>query len=474
MAATLSPTWVQADWRAVAIPLRSQAVPVLRLFALTLMVIPSYEVFKPIGAIGYPAGLVGMFAFVAWGAASLLGIHDARRHRHPVRGVLCFFWLTALASYALMNRGALSPLQDASADRFLMQIADMTGVALLAAECLRSLHEVRRVLRVLCWGGAFCGAVAGLQFWVSLDLTHYLRLPGFKINADAVAISTRDALTRVTGTAIHPIELGVVAGMLLPIAIWVAIYDTDQKTWKRWAPVGLIAVSTAASVSRSAIVAVALAMSVFVILMPVRQRLVALAAVPFALAGVFVSAHGLIGTLASYFGMGTSDSSIAHRVNNWPYVESLVHQAPWLGSGGGTYIPSTATSTIHVLDDQYLHTAIDLGLIGVVALGGLFILPMFFALTAHRHSGNPELRMLCAALAGAVLAAAVCSAFFDSLSFPMFYNVYALVIGFIGAAWRFARAESDSDDGGPIELVPRHSGRPTLALATRDFRTQGG
>ena len=117
----------------------------------------------------------------------------------------------------------------ASADRLLMQLAVITGVALVAAECLDSLRDMRRVLRALCWGGAFCGVVAALQFWLSLDLAVYLRdLPGFSLNFDNPGILVRDGLNRVTGTAIYPIELGVVAGMLLPLAVYLAIYDTER------------------------------------------------------------------------------------------------------------------------------------------------------------------------------------------------------------------------------------------------------
>ena len=43
---------------------RSHAVPILQLFALTVMVLPSNAVIKAIGAQGYAAALVGMFAFV--------------------------------------------------------------------------------------------------------------------------------------------------------------------------------------------------------------------------------------------------------------------------------------------------------------------------------------------------------------------------------------------------------------------------
>ena len=142
--------------------------------------------------------------------------------------MLCLLWLSVLISYVLMDRNALTVSEQASADRLLMQLAVITGVALIAAEFLGSLDDVRRVLRVLCWGGAFCGVVAALQFWISLDVATYLRdLPGFSLNLTDVGIGTRGGLNRVSGTAIYPIELGVVAGMLLPLAIYLAIYDTE-------------------------------------------------------------------------------------------------------------------------------------------------------------------------------------------------------------------------------------------------------
>ena len=208
---------------------RSHAVPLLQLFALTVMVIPSDTVIKAIGAEGYAAALIGMFAFAAFLAATLLGLHDPLQHRHPVRSVLCLLWLSVFVSYILMDRGASTVAQVAAADRLLMQLAVITGVALVAAECLTSLRDVRRVLRALTWGGAFCGVVATLQFWVSLDITPYLReLPGFSINFDNPAIVGREALNRVAGTSITAIELGVVAGMLLPLAIYLGIYDKER------------------------------------------------------------------------------------------------------------------------------------------------------------------------------------------------------------------------------------------------------
>ena len=252
-------------------------MPLLQLFALTVMVIPSDTVFKTIGAGGYPAALIGMFAFATFLAATLVGLHNPLRHPNPVRGALCLLWLSALLSYVLIDRSALTVAEAAGADRWLLQLAMVTGVVLVAAELLNSLEDMRRVLRVLCWGGAFCGVVAALQYWISLDIAPYLRdLPGFSLNSENAGILARGALNRVSGTAVYPIELGVVAGMLLPLATYLAIYDTERSARWRWAPVALIALAIPTSVSRSAVLSVTVAFALLVVLMPVRQRLVAL------------------------------------------------------------------------------------------------------------------------------------------------------------------------------------------------------
>ena len=235
---------------------------------------------------------------------------------------------------------------------------------------------------------------------------------------------------------------------------------------------GLIALAIPASVSRSGIISVVLAMGMLVVLMPVRQRLFALFAAPIGLVVVFMSAPGLIGTLTGVFEAGSSDDSVRARLIDYPVVERLVHEAPWFGHGGGTYIPE---NPMYILDNQYLKTAIELGLIGVVALAAYFLVPMICALRARRRSDDPELRLLCAALAGAALSATVCSITFDSLSFPMFSSVYALVIGLIGAGWRLAAQEvagrTEPVSSGSISAYT--AGR-TPASTTRPVRSAGG
>lgn len=444
-------TALASEWRLRASAAsRSHAVTALQVFAVTLMVFPADGVIKAIGADGFPAALVAYCLFVGWVAATMLGFHNPLDYRYPVRISLCAWWLASLASYALMVRATLSAAQQASADRWLMQLAGVSGVILVTAEALRSEEDIRRVLRALAWGGAFCGLVAALQFWLKLDITPYLRmlLPGFSLNQSEVAntlIGSRNGISRVSGTATDPIELGVVGAMLLPLAVYLAMHDVTRSAFQRWFPVIGIAITIPASVSRSAFLAVAVALGVLIVSLRPAQRLAGLAATSFALLVVFMTAHGLLGTIRTFFLEGTNDPSIAHRVATYPLFGSLIHQAPWFGQGGGTYL---AQNQAQIFDDQYLTTGVELGLVGIAALAFFLFWPAIAALVARGRAADPGLRDLCAALAGSELAAAICSATFDSLSFPIFIYVQALVVGLIGAAWLLVDGKTETASEG--------------------------
>jgi O-antigen ligase len=430
--------------QAPAIEKPSHSVRLLQVFAVALMVLPGDYVIKAIGADGYAAALVAYLMFIVWAAASMFGHHNPFRYHYPTRITLAWVWLATLASYVMMNRSTLTQTQLTSADRWLMQLIGMSAVVLVASEGLPTLEDVRRVLRALTWGGAVCGIVAALQFKAKLDLTKYLKLPGFGINAAASStaeIVERGTQNRVPGTATDPIEMGVAMSMLLALAIYMLMYDKDRATWRRAVPTLLITIGIAASVSRSAIIAVLIAVGGLVISLTPTRRLKGLIAFPVAIGLISIAAPGLVGTLVSYFIGAKTDPSITHRTNNYPYVLNLVQQAPWLGRGGGTYIPAFNT---HTLDNEYLDTVIQLGVLGLVAVVFYLVWPAVTALVARSHTTNAELRDLCAALCFSELAAVIASGTFDSFSFPMFYNLQALIVGLSGAVWLIVHKENEN------------------------------
>ena len=430
------------------------AIGLLQVFAVSLLIFPSDTVVKAIGADGYVAALIAYIIFLGYIAVTLFGLHNPLDYRYPIRITLCLLWLVTLASYALMDRTMLTAVQQSSADRWLIQLAGASGIILIAAEYLHSLEDIHRVLRALVWGGAFCSIVALLQFLLTLDVTRYLRiLPGFSVDqaAAAATIISRGGFNRVSGTATNAIEFGVVAGMLLPLAVYLAMHDTQRARMSRWWPAICIAAALPTSISRAAVLAVTLALGMLIICLRSSQRLTAIAAIPLAVTAIYVASPNLIATFGHIILAGTSDPSIAHRVGNYPYAAHLIRQNLLIGQGGGTYVagPYVNLGLSHILDDQYLDTTIELGLTGLAVLIFYMLRPFLAALTARRHATDPRVRDLCAALGGSSLAGFACSATFDSFGFPMFFYVDALVAGLIGAVWLLVHrtSEAASDPG---------------------------
>lgn len=411
-----------------------QAALLLQVFIVAAFVIPSDAVLRVIGAAGYPASIVAVLLFLGWLVTALLGFHDPIHTRHPVRGALGLLWICTLLSYAAMPVYAPNETQRLSADRWILLLLGLSGVILVAAEHLRDPRDVLRVIRTLVWGATFSALVAMLQFWLRWDLKPILRqlLPGFEVNIENGSFQGRDALMRVSGTAIHPIELGVVAGLLLPLAIWLGMHDRDRPALRRWAPAVLIGMCVPMSVSRSAVLAVGTSMAVFIACLPARQRAWAIGCTPLALVAVFASTPGYLRTIAASFGAGTEDPSITNRLDNYPRVVALVREAPWLGRGGGTFLPDDAT---RILDNQYLKSAIELGLPGLLALVLFFLVPALAAAQARRRAADERLRSLTAALGGGCLAAAVGAYAFDAFSFAQFAAIHAVVVGLAGSCW---------------------------------------
>jgi O-antigen ligase len=410
-------------------------------YALVLFVFPSDMVLRVLGGQGYVAGLVAMVLFVAWAASCLLGAHDPALVRHPTRGAVVYFAITSLLCWSLTPFHELTATQQLAADRWILMVAATAGVVLVAAEGLTTTEALMTVLRMAVLGGAFCASVALLQWLAAVDLSGYIRqsLPGFSVDTSFNVYQARGALQRVFGTAMHPIELGVIAGMMLPLAIVVAVYDRSRGNVRRWSPVVLTALAVPASVSRSAVLATLVTTVVLVVSLPPRGRLTALVFVPVGALTVGLARPGYLRTLAGFVGAGSNDTSVATRLDDYPLVRQLVSEHPWFGFGPGTYIPD---NLIDVLDNQYLKSAIEMGLVGVTGLVAYFFVPVLTALSARRRSRDPQLRAVAGALAGAGLAGALCAFTFDALSFNMFVGFQSLIVGCSGACWVMSRQES--------------------------------
>lgn len=430
--------------RLVAGATKGRSVPLLvRAVAFCIFFFPSSMVIKPVGAAGTVPMLLGTLIFVLWICSVLFGLHDPVAFRHPGRVSLTALFLGICVSYSALYAGISGASTEAarsSADRWLILLMATAGIVLVIGEVVRTLDDAMVLTRALLAGALFCCMVAVVQFFLHINPMEWFQyaMPGFSYNGGDTPFQARGALLRVAGSTFHSIELAVVAAMLLPLSIWRLIYD--RQGWIGFKLLGtmLLVFALASTVSRSGVLGLMVGLSVFIPFLPKIPRTWALLASPVALAGLFLSVPGLITTLTETVTSSNSDPSISTRTNNYPRVESMVAERPWLGAGPGNY---QADSAIHILDNEYLNAAVTLGLVGLLAVTIYLLVPGVTAIMAARAASNPQLKSLAGAVGAGALVAGICSLTFDSLSFPVFALTYPVLVGLGGAVWIMTKTE---------------------------------
>lgn len=415
----------------------ADVVTVLTLFVVLLTFLPALLVVGPVGAFGTPANLLGLLCLGWWVLGRLLPDLGLPRSRQPVRVAVAGLAAALLLSYAHAMALPIDPLAKNGADRGLLALGTWAGIALLAADGVCCEARLRDLLRRLVQATSFVAVVGILQFFLHLDLTRYLVVPGLRLNQAPDFVQLR-VLPRVAGTATHPIEFGVVLALVLPLALHLAMTDLGQPRVRRWAPVWLISLAVLLSISRSAILAVVVVCAVVLPTWPRAQRRAALLLTPVFLVVMRVAVPGLIGTIKNLFLLFGQDSSTTARTEDYAAVAPLIRHALLTGIGFRTYIPAVDG---RVLDNQYLLSLVETGALGLLALVVLLLTGWFTARGARRAAVDPVSRSLGQALAAGMLAATAGFLTFDALSFPMFASLTFLLLGCSGALWRLQQPD---------------------------------
>src|SRR5262249_25893662 len=135
-----------------------------------------------------------------------------------------------------------------------------------------------------------------------------------------------------------------------------------------------------------------------------------------------------------------SDTSTTERVGAFHLAAPFIAQHPLFGVGFGTF----EAQIFFFTDDQYLHSLIETGVIGVIALIALFVTGWCVARGGRRASTDPEVRHLAQCLAATAAVALISYATFDAFSFPMAAGMTFLLLGCCGAVGRLARVQASA------------------------------
>lgn len=425
---------------------RPSSLLVLQLFAWLTMLLPARLVIGQIGAFGSPASIVGLVAFGLWLSGAVRpGL--LVRVVVPARLALAAVWIPGLIAYAVLHLNSVPGDEVNAADRWLLFMLVWTGVALLGAETLRDRSDVFRLMRVIVAGASCSALVALFQSRFGFDLTTYAaKIPGLSVAGELQSVLARSGLRRPAGTATHPIEFGCMLAMVLGPALVLAIYDDGWIPARRWGALCLIGLGIPIAVSRSAIIGAGIVGIFWFVGAEAKMRARGLVVVAVFGVFVFLTTPGLIGTLANYFGNFGGDESISTRTDDYAVVAPFIRHSPLIGRGPATFLPK-----FRILDNQWLATLIETGMLGLIGLALYYGSVGLLGLAIRRRSSDPMMRAMGLAFAGMSVVMIFSSTAFDFFAYPMDPAFLALFVGIAGALYGLTR--------------PTRPTRPVVAVA---------
>ncbi|WP_213816488.1 O-antigen ligase [Glaciihabitans sp. dw_435] len=409
--------------------LRIDAVSVLSVYLVLLFVVPSDRTIAQLAGAGSPAILFGGLAFVWWAWYQLarttrtMGVG-----RKPVRIVLAIFLAAAAVSYIV---AVLSPRPDGegrATDMGVLRLVSYAGILLIAHDGISDATRFRVLVRRLVTWGGLLAALGLVQFVTKQSFVDSIVIPGFTVAQDFSSVQGRNGFARAAGTAANPLEYAFVLSMILPLALTIAVDDSERRALRRWWPAALIITALALSGSRSGVIGLAVAVVLLIPTWTAAVRWRALVVGALGLGAVYLLVPGMIGTIRYLFVNIGDDASANSRTGSYDTAVAFIETNPIFGRGFGTFLPQ-----YRILDNQYLGSLIELGFVGTGAFIAIMFTCVVVVFRARTRLNERLPRQLAQGLAASVIGAALMIAFFDVFSFRMAAGTLFLVLGMCGA-----------------------------------------
>lgn len=424
------------------------AVSFLTLYLVLTCAIPSYLTIPALGSLGRPSTLCALAGLLWWALHRISRPTPMLSGSRWTRLTLLVFIAVVLVSFALASFLGLPSSESSPADSGLLRMVGWVGVALIANDGIQTQERLDRLLKRIVIIGGLMAALGLAQFATGMSLIDWISLPGFVRDGAFDNVQSRAGFVRSAGTASHPLEYGVVLCMALPLGIAIALGETKRPAWLRWLPVALMAFASMLSVSRSALIGVAVAVLLLVPGWPRKIRLAALGAAVALMGAVYLLVPGMAGTIRGLFlGVG-SDSSTVSRTGAYDQALEIALRNPLFGRGFGTFLPQYL-----ILDNQVLLLLIELGVFGLLAWAAMIGTAMVVSWRAGRVMSDFSGAQKRYAIAASIAAGTVTFAFFDGLSFPMAAAFLFTMIGVAGSASWITHNDLRPPD---FDYLPRH------------------
>lgn len=407
------------------------ATSFLSIYLLLFCAIPSYLTIPALGSIGRLSVLWGAAGVIWWIFYKVQIFRAGQITSSPVKTAVLIFLCALALSYAVANVRGVSSASSLTADSSLIRLASWAGVMLIALDGLNDRGRVNVLLRRVALAGGLMACLGMAQFVSGQAIVDSLTLPGFSVDGFVDNVQSRGDFTRASGTAAHPLEYGAFLCLTLPVAIGLAVADHDRPLWRRsWPPV-VISLAVVLSVSRSALIGVAIGLIVLAPSLPAKIRWIGAGVGSVGITAMAFLVPGLIGTVRGLFSSISEDSGTLSRTSSIDEAIRIALHNPIFGQGFGTFLPREL-----ILDNQYLLIFIEGGFVGIFTLLALSITAIISALRATSITADTTWKVMGPAVAAGVAAVSVILAFFDGLSFSITAGSMFLLIGICGAMFR--------------------------------------
>jgi polysaccharide biosynthesis protein PslJ len=383
----------------------------------------------------------------AW-LAALLVDERLRLRKTGFEGPALIVALAALGS-VLANATRVAPVQT-EVLKSLSFLASYLLIFFLVATVTRTARDTNSILKTLVVGMSVLGALAVIESRTGMSPFGRISemLPLLQDSEDELM---RGAGTRARASAEHPIALGAALVLAVPVAFYLASTAKAKRAWW-WIALATLSLGALATLSRTGVLMLVAVAAVYLWLRPRQTVRLWPLLLPF-LAVVHFAAPGTLGTLKQSFlpegGLIAEQARDVHgdcdasgRVADLGPTLKEVAGQPLLGIGYGTRIVGVEDANACILDNQWLGTLLETGIIGLLAW-------VWFFARFIRRLGRAAARRapesdLCVALAAAVTSYAVGMFVFDAMGFVQVTFLLFLLMA-LGAS-TVARVDSASED----------------------------
>ena len=403
----------------------------------------SIMLFVPIGRYSIPVNLpfglelyrVAVALVLAGWVAALLVDPRVRLRRSPFQVPLLIIVCATVGSLAV-NVGRVAPLGPAVVKAITFFLSFVL-VHYLLVSVVRTRRSVETVTKLLVTGTAAVAVASIVEQRIGFNVFDHVGkvLPFLQFNG-AVEVD-RLGVTRAFGSSSHPIELGVVLAMALPLGLALTF-----GCGRRWAiPTVVLAVGVMSAASRTPILFLVGAGLVLLWLQPRDLRRLLPLLVPLIIV-VKLAAPGSLATLKLAFfpegGLIEEQSVVAREADPLLAGGRIRQLRPMLNEAGRTPVLGQGFATRQtgftnplrnapILDNQWLGLILELGIVGVVGWAALFVGSARRLGRAARRRAGPD-GWLAAGLAASIVGFGIAMFTFDGFAFTQATFVFWILI----------------------------------------------